>query len=633
MRLWDAPISGDFAVLRGHEGPVEHNGQVYSASFSPDGSRIASASNDLTVRLWDATTRQELAVLRGHEDDVFSVAFSPDGSRIASGSSDKTVRLWDADTGEQLLVLRGHDESVNSVVFSPDGSRIASGSGNRYRRMSKDYTVRLWDATSGEQLLVLHGHERPVFSVTFSPDGSRIASASLDKTARLWDTATGEELRVLRGHEKAVYSVAFSPDGSRIASGSPDNTARIWDADTGEQLLVLRGHERGVASVAFSPDGSRIASGSYDDTVRLWDASSGQELRVLRGHKNSVTSVAFSPEGSRIASASWDKTVRLWDTTAHRDRVAERDDARRTEQTISPFVDELFGKGLDCSAVAERVRADASLSDPLRHAAINLVLKGCSAIHKPARSLVNDLEKQFVYAADIQAAVKAAVQADPSLEPAVRAAANHVAHLIEDSPDELFRRAGRIIDDDQRSHADYEQAQRAMTMAFDSKPTNLDFVKRLVKAWTRLHQPEKPVEVWRKHVEKLRDTPPDDWRWSNALIEYGKALTKNDRAKEAEPLLRECLSFQINKGWNELFKEARRLLAECLTKQARFTEAEAILIEMANATLDNDTASKKSKTKAIQRVVDLYEAWHAAEPDEGYDARAEQWRARLPTKE
>ena len=153
---------------------------------------------------------------------------------------------------------------------------------------------------------------------------------------------------------------------------------RLWDASSGEALAVLRGHESGVLSVAFSPDGSRIASGSYDKTVRLWDASSGQELAVLRGHEGSVWSVAFSPDGSRIASGSADGTVRLWDTVAYRDRVRQRDEALRARETISPFIAELFSKGLDCSAVADRVRDDESLSDSLRRAALNLVLKRCS---------------------------------------------------------------------------------------------------------------------------------------------------------------------------------------------------------------------------------------------------------------
>ena len=83
---------------------------MYSAAFSPDGSRIVTASGDKTARIWDAATGKEIAVLRGHDDaSCISAAFSPDGSRIVTASEDNTARIWDAATGKEIAVLRGHD--------------------------------------------------------------------------------------------------------------------------------------------------------------------------------------------------------------------------------------------------------------------------------------------------------------------------------------------------------------------------------------------------------------------------------------------------------------------------------------------------------------------------------------------
>jgi WD40 repeat protein len=68
---------------------------VRSTTFSPDGSRIVTASYDKTARIWDAASAKEIAVLRGHDNLVLSAVFNPDGSRIVTASYDKTARIWD----------------------------------------------------------------------------------------------------------------------------------------------------------------------------------------------------------------------------------------------------------------------------------------------------------------------------------------------------------------------------------------------------------------------------------------------------------------------------------------------------------------------------------------------------------
>ena len=297
-RLWDAHTGRELRVLQGHRGGVT------SVAFSPDGTLLATGSEDETARLWDAHTGRELRVLQGHSGWVTSVAFNPDGTTLATGSDDNTLRLWDAETGQELWGLEKWFLGVMSVAFSPDGTMLATG--------SRDSAARLWDAHTGRELRVLQGHDRSVTSVVFSPDGILLATGSVDNTARLWDAHTGRELLVLQGHGDWVKSVAFSPDGTLLATGSGDHTARLWDARTGRKLWVLQGHGGSVTSVAFSPDGTLLATGSDDYTARLWDAPTGLELRVLQGHGEGVRSMALSPDGTLLATGSYDKTARLF---------------------------------------------------------------------------------------------------------------------------------------------------------------------------------------------------------------------------------------------------------------------------------------------------------------------------------
>jgi len=302
VRLWDVASGECIAILRGHED------SVWGSAFSPDGRCLVSASYDRTVRLWDAASGGCMAVLRGHKNKIWGCAFSPDGRRLASASEDRTVRLWDVASGECTAVLRGHEKSVWGCAFSPDGRRLASA--------SEDRTVRLWDVASGECTAVLRGHEDWVRNCAFSPNARRLASVSQDGTVRLWDVASGECATVLHGHESTVLGCTFSPDGRHLASASQDGTMRLWDIASGECAAILRGYENSVWSCAISPDGRRLASASDSRTVQLWNMASGECTAVLRGHEDWVRSCAFSPDGRRLASASTDRTLRLWDIVA-----------------------------------------------------------------------------------------------------------------------------------------------------------------------------------------------------------------------------------------------------------------------------------------------------------------------------
>ncbi|UPL01724.1 hypothetical protein LCI18_012658 [Fusarium solani-melongenae] len=299
VKVWDAATGACVQTLEGH------GGRVISVAFSADSRRLASGSDNGTVKVWDAATGACVQTLEGHGGWVISVAFSADGRRLALGSDDGIVKVWDAATGAYVQTLEGHGGWVISVAFSADGQRLASG--------LDDKTVKVWDVATGACVQTLEGHGGWVMSVAFSADGRRLASGSVGGMVKVWDAATGACVQTLEGHSGPVMSVAFSADSQRLASGSVGGTVKVWDAATGACVQTLEGHGDPVMSVAFSADGQRLASGSDDRTVKVWDAATGVYVQTLEGHGGSVWSVAFSADGQRLTSGSDDRTVKVWD--------------------------------------------------------------------------------------------------------------------------------------------------------------------------------------------------------------------------------------------------------------------------------------------------------------------------------
>ena len=171
--IWDAKSGKDILVMSDADGA---RAWPWTAAISPDGKKVVSAGHgirDKTARIWDVALGTEERKLVGHAEEVQFATFSPDGKKIVTTSEDKTARIWDAGSGKELLKLE-HAKHVISAAFSPDGKKIVTAGGD----------IRIFDAESGKEIQKWEGRTR---TATFSPDGKKLVTEGFpDGTARIW---------------------------------------------------------------------------------------------------------------------------------------------------------------------------------------------------------------------------------------------------------------------------------------------------------------------------------------------------------------------------------------------------------------------------------------------------------------
>jgi WD40 repeat protein/tetratricopeptide (TPR) repeat protein len=249
---------------------------VTYAGFSVDGARLitcggtwgeTSPQQSGEAIIWDTARGDEVARLEGHTEAVSHAAFSPDGLRVATASEDDTARIWDASDGKILSKLQGHSSDVTHVAFSPDGDRLVT--------TSLDQTACLWDLKAGAQLTPLLKHTQAVKQAAFSPDGRLVVTAGADGAARVWDVASRAAVTPPIEHNEPVQAAVFSADGRHLFVLSHQETSGERHAITGEPLLppAMRGPQGRL------PRETTVPTPAHTITVLHWRLPEGDRDR------------------------------------------------------------------------------------------------------------------------------------------------------------------------------------------------------------------------------------------------------------------------------------------------------------------------------------------------------------------
>jgi len=236
-----------------------------------------TGGRDGSVRAWDLSGGMPSCsgLFEGHAAWVNDVA-RLDGTRLASASSDHTVRLWNTETGEAITALQAHTDYVMALANPrDDSSKFASG--------GLGAEIFLWDVEKcvsvnaspvylskarDDCLTPLTGSKESVYALAMNANGNILVSGGTENALRVWDTRTNQKEGKLKGHTDNVRAICVNEDGKRCVTASSDRTIRVWDIGEQRCVQTFAGmHSGSIWALAMSEDFARVYSGGLDKRI------------------------------------------------------------------------------------------------------------------------------------------------------------------------------------------------------------------------------------------------------------------------------------------------------------------------------------------------------------------------------
>lgn len=320
---------------------IGHTSDVTALAFSPDGSRLASASWDGTLRIWPRYGGEPL-VLRTGNDHALCVAFSPDGTHLAAGFRSRHPAMLGhgygnlayfplyAQPGRAQITIRHSDtwspypasSGTDSIAFCPTNAAFIITAGSVSAAQSKlDCGIYLYRMPDRDRV-ALFMSSRFVRSIAFCPDGTEVAAVARKAGlgVSVWNipskpksqTQTIEPLHSCPVAGEIGAAVGYSPDGETVVAAFESGLLIFWVPGEEPMRMRTRHARAALRSVTISPDGQLFATAGSDGIVKVWDRPTRRLLSSFDWKIGEIHCVAFAPDGLTLAAGGQGPIV-VWD--------------------------------------------------------------------------------------------------------------------------------------------------------------------------------------------------------------------------------------------------------------------------------------------------------------------------------
>eukprot|EP01114_Cavostelium_apophysatum_P013741 TRINITY_DN3396_c0_g1_i1.p1 TRINITY_DN3396_c0_g1~~TRINITY_DN3396_c0_g1_i1.p1 ORF type:complete len:525 (-),score=127.93 TRINITY_DN3396_c0_g1_i1:58-1632(-) len=320
------PIN-EIQVLEGHQDIVRFLIKI-------DELRLASASDDGTIKLWNRITGECLETLTGHTHPITCMILL-ETNIIVTGSADKTIRLWNLQENTSK-VLRGHEGSVKCIV-SLDAERFCSGSNDRH--------LFIWNL-DGEVYRKIERQEEENIHCLLPISGNRLVTGSNSSLLLVYKTDTCTYHKMLAYHRESVRCLV-KVSANSFASASMDGAIVIWKSDTLAPLKILNNPEEYrnkdkvyIYNVKYLLCLSeKYLAAAIGTGFKVYDTMTQEcVLECRNAHEAEVNHLISVYDGTRIVSCSADSSIKLWGTTPKfnfRSKGTEDQNPRGSSRNVS----------------------------------------------------------------------------------------------------------------------------------------------------------------------------------------------------------------------------------------------------------------------------------------------------------
>ncbi|XP_035734797.1 pre-mRNA 3' end processing protein WDR33-like [Vespa mandarinia] len=289
--LWNGLTFNFETILQAHDSPVR------TMVWSHNESWMVTGDHAGYVKYWQSNMNN-VKMFQAHKEAIRGLSFSPTDHKLATCSDDGTVRIWDFLRCHEERILRGHGADVKCVHWHPQKSLVISGSKDNQQ------PVKLWDPKSGQSLATLHAHKSTVMDIKWNENGNWLVTASRDHLLKLFDLRNlNQEVQTFRGHKKEASSVAWHPSHEGLfCSGGSDGAILFWHVGADKEVgAIEQAHDSIVWTLAWHPLGHILCSGSNDHTSKFWTRNRPGDLMRDKYNLNTLPAGTAGVDDHEIA--------------------------------------------------------------------------------------------------------------------------------------------------------------------------------------------------------------------------------------------------------------------------------------------------------------------------------------------